>query len=118
MGAHLLEKLKSFGSGIRRNNQAPQETQLNLSQRPGDQHPAVRVIAIQIFRKLLIDDDSAVIARRGSVHEMQDAITFTQRKADMRGGIKSASVVRDDSDDVAAAEFGFNFGDSTLWNFV
>ena len=30
------------------------------------------------------------------MHEMQHAITCTQRKADMRGGIKAASVARND----------------------
>jgi hypothetical protein len=86
-----------------RNNQAPKDTQLNLSQRSPYQDPAVRMVAIQIFRKLLVNDDMAVIARRGRVHEMQDAITCAQRKADVRGGIKPASVIRNDPDDVAAA---------------
>ena len=115
MGAHLLEKLKRFQQQKifiprsltlpmdRRDNQAPKDTQLNLSQWSGDQDPAIGVIAVKIFRKLLVNDDVAVIARGGSVHEMQDAITCTQRKADVRGGVKSASVARNDSDDVAAA---------------
>src|SRR5262249_20964360 len=60
----------------------------------------------------------AVIARRGSVHEMQDAVTSTQRKADVRGGIKSGSVARNDSDDVAAAQFRFNACDFVLRNFI
>ena len=92
MGADLFEKLKSFGSGIRRTNQAPKDTELNLSHRSGDEDPAVRVIAIKVFRKLLVNDDTAVIARGGSVHEVQDAIACSQREADMRSGIKSISL--------------------------
>ena len=61
------------------------------------------MVAIQILRKLRIHGDVAVIARRGSVHEMQDAIPCTQRKADVRGRIKPSPVVRNDPDDVAAA---------------
>src|SRR5215472_9099532 len=86
-----------------RDNQAPKDTQLNLTQWSGDQDPAVRVITIQIFRKLLVNDDMAVIARGGRVHEMQNAITCTQREADVRSGIESASVAGNDSNDVAAA---------------
>ena len=108
MGAHIPEKLKSFGSGIRRDcgrrpvgdamknvtlrNASHSEAATNLSQRPGDQDPAVRAIAIQIFRQLRVNNNMAIITGGGSVHEMQDAITCAQRKADVRSGIKPASV--------------------------
>src|SRR5881392_2805092 len=75
-----------------RTNQAPKETQLTLSHRSGDEDPAVRVIAIKVFRKLLVNDHAAVIARGGSVHEVQDAITCSQREADMRSGKESISL--------------------------
>ena len=76
-----------MGNRFQRNDQAPKGTQLNLSHRSGDQDPGIRVVTIQVFRKLLVNDDMTVVARRGRVHEMQDAVTSTQRKADVRGGI-------------------------------
>src|SRR5438093_5448006 len=113
----VIQRL-SILSMNQRNNQAPKGIQLTLSQRPGDEDAAIRAIAIQIFRKLLVDDDTAVVTGRGSVHEMQHAVTRAQCQADMRGRINAFSVAGNYSDDVAAAEVGFNFGDSTLWNFV
>src|SRR5439155_10246184 len=85
------------------NNQAPKETQFTLSQWSRDQDSAVRAVAIQILRKLLVHDDAAVIAGRRSVHEMQHAVTCAQCQADMRGRINPTSVARNYADDVAAA---------------
>src|ERR1043166_2376681 len=49
------KKLENFISRLlilsfdQRNNQAPTQIQLNLSQRPGDQDATVRMVAIQVF---------------------------------------------------------------------
>src|SRR5207253_10292006 len=92
-----ISSTRGIGATIKRRK----THELNLSQRSGDQDAAVRAIAIQILRRLGVHDDAAVIAGRGSVHEMQDSIICAEREANMCGGIKSTSVARNYSDDVA-----------------
>ena len=91
---------------------------MSLSKRPADQDPAVGAVAIQIFGKLGIDDNAAVVAGRGSVHEMQHTVACAQCEADMRGRINATSVARNYSDDVATVQLGFDFCDLAFWNLI
>src|SRR5207237_1979514 len=49
---------------------------------------------------------------------MQDAVARAQCKTDMRSRMESVPFPRNHSDDIAAAQFGLDFGDLAFWNFV
>src|SRR5207302_1720180 len=62
------------------------------AQRSCHQNSAVTSIACQIFREARIDNDFAGIARRRSMHEVQDAVVSPQSQTDMRGRVKTGAI--------------------------
>jgi hypothetical protein len=77
-----------------------------------------RPIPIQIFWELVVHDNFAVIAGRGSVHEMQNAVARAQCQAHMRSRMEPVSLARNHANDVAAAQFRLDAGDLAFWNFI
>src|SRR2546428_13561088 len=91
-------------SNVWRSFSANLRTRTNLSQRPRHQNSRVRAVAIEITRESRIDSYPTVIPRRGSVHEMENAVVRAQREAHMRGGAQARAIARNDPNDVAVPQ--------------
>src|SRR5437016_11800019 len=58
---------------------------MNFSAEGGDQNSTIGAVSVEIFRELVVHDNFAIITRRRSVHEVQDAIARAQRQPHMCG---------------------------------
>src|SRR2546430_14480501 len=73
-----------------------------LPERPGDQNSRVGPEAVKITGEPCIDHHAPVIVRSRGVQEMENAVVGAERQSHMRGGIETAAIPGNDSDDVAA----------------
>src|SRR2546423_6171614 len=76
-----------------------------LFQRAGDQNSSVRAVSVKIFGQLSVNHNSSGVTGRRGVHKMQNAVVGSKRKAYMGVRSQTATIPRDNADDVAGSQF-------------